>query len=87
MSFLEVSFMANPGLPDERKRSTTSDLGLEPCTVAVWFQNRRVRSQNKKIEDKYSDLKIKYDYILHEKAHLESENFRLQTELTRHADP
>lgn len=73
MSQLESYFGNEHKLESERKDRLASELGLEPRQVAVWFQNRRARWRNKKLEEEYSVLKKEQESTLFEKCRLESE--------------
>ncbi|CAO2827862.1 unnamed protein product [Amaranthus hypochondriacus] len=74
VNMLEMSFGCEHKLESERKDRLASELGLDPRQVAVWFQNRRARWKNKKIEQEYSKLR-------NEKENLVVENCRLETEV------
>jgi len=73
VSQLESYFGNEHKLESERKDRLASELGLEPRQVAVWFQNRRARWRNKKLEEEYSVLKKEQESTLFEKCRLESE--------------
>ncbi|KAH1129228.1 hypothetical protein J1N35_000606 [Gossypium stocksii] len=57
----------------ERKDRIASELGLDPHQVAVWFQNRRARWKNKKLEEGYSKLKSLHEIVVLDKCRLEFE--------------
>ena len=73
VNFLEMTFGDEHKLETERKEKLASDLGLDPRQVAVWFQNRRARWKNKKLEEEYTKLKTAHESIVVEKCLLESE--------------
>jgi homeobox-leucine zipper protein len=73
VTLLEYYFGNEHKLESERKDRLASELGLEPRQVAVWFQNRRARWRNKKLEEEYSVLKKEQESTLFEKCRLESE--------------
>lgn len=73
VNLLEVNFGNEHKLESERKDKLASELGLDPRQVAVWFQNRRARWKNKKLEEEYTKLKTAHESIVVEKCHLESE--------------
>ena len=70
---LEMNFGNEHKLESERKDKLASELGLDPRQVAVWFQNRRARWKNKKLEEEYTKLKTAHESIVVEKCRLESE--------------
>lgn len=73
VNLLELNFGSEHKLESERKDRLASELGLDPRQVAVWFQNRRARWKNKKLEDEYSSVKRSHDAVVVEKCRLESE--------------
>lgn len=73
MNLLEQNFGHEHKLESERKDKLAAELCLDPRQVAVWFQNRRARWKNKKLEEEYSNLKKSHDATTLEKCHLESE--------------
>lgn len=77
VNLLEFHFDDEHKLESQRKDRLASELGLEPRQVAVWFQNRRARWKNKKLEEEYSGLKKEHESTLFEKCRLESEVFIL----------
>lgn len=70
---LEISFVDDHKLESERKDLLALELGLDPRQVAVWFQNRRARWKNKRVEDEYTKLKNTYENVVVEKCRLDSE--------------
>ncbi|KAL2333680.1 hypothetical protein Fmac_014893 [Flemingia macrophylla] len=81
LSLLEQNFGNEHKLESERKDRLALELGLDPRQVAVWFQNRRSRWKNKKLEEEYSNLKNAHETTVLEKCHLETEVFKLQEQL------
>ncbi|XP_010548355.1 PREDICTED: homeobox-leucine zipper protein ATHB-40-like [Tarenaya hassleriana] len=81
VNMLEMSFGNEHKLESERKDRLASELGLDPRQVAVWFQNRRARFKNKKLEDEFSKLKDLHENVLVEKCRLESEVIELKEQL------
>ncbi|KAF5736051.1 Homeobox-leucine zipper protein ATHB-40 [Tripterygium wilfordii] len=79
---LEQNFGNEHKLESERKDKLALDLGLEPRQVAVWFQNRRARWKNKKLEEEYSKLKSSHEGDMVEKCRLESEVLKLKEQLS-----
>ncbi|XP_010254929.1 PREDICTED: homeobox-leucine zipper protein ATHB-40-like isoform X2 [Nelumbo nucifera] len=73
VSLLEMNFGSEHKLESERKDRLASELGLDPRQVAVWFQNRRARWKNKKLEEEYSKLKTAHESVVVEKCRLETE--------------
>lgn len=73
VNLLEQNFGNERKLESERKDRLAMELGLDPRQVAVWFQNRRARWKNKKLEEEYSSLKKNHEATLLEKCCLESE--------------
>lgn len=73
MNLLELNFGNEHKLESEKKDRLASELGLDPRQVAVWFQNRRARWKNKKLEEEYSNLKKEHDSTVSENRKLESE--------------
>lgn len=70
---LELNFGSEHKLESQRKDKLASELGLDPRQVAVWFQNRRARWKNKKLEEEYSKLKTEHENTVLEKCRLETE--------------
>ncbi|XVE82667.1 hypothetical protein DITRI_Ditri16bG0024300 [Diplodiscus trichospermus] len=81
VNLLELNFGNEHKLESERKDRIASELGLDPRQVAVWFQNRRARWKNKKLEEEYSKLKSVHEGVVLEKCHLESEVLKLKEQL------
>lgn len=73
MNMLEMSFCDEHKLESERKDKLAAELGLDPRQVAVWFQNRRARWKNKRLEEEYNQLKSSHDNVVVDKCRLESE--------------
>ncbi|XP_016513091.1 homeobox-leucine zipper protein ATHB-40-like [Nicotiana tabacum] len=82
VNLLEQSFGNEHKLETERKDKLASELGLDPHQVAVWFQNRRARFKNKKLEQEYSKLKTQYDIAIVEKCRLENEVIKMKEQLS-----
>ncbi|OWM66359.1 hypothetical protein CDL15_Pgr013576 [Punica granatum] len=82
VNLLEQNFGNEHKLESERKDRLASELGLDPRQVAVWFQNRRARWKNKKLEEEYSKLKSLYESTVLEKCHLETEVLKLKEQLS-----
>ncbi|CAH2051319.1 unnamed protein product [Thlaspi arvense] len=78
---LEMSFGDEHKLESERKDRLASELGLDPRQVAVWFQNRRARWKNKRLEDEYNKLKNAHENVVVEKCRLDSEVHHLKEQL------
>ncbi|EOX91160.1 hypothetical protein QUC31_002980 [Theobroma cacao] len=81
VNLLEHNFSDEHKLESERKDRLASDLGLDPRQVAVWFQNRRARWKNKKLEEEYNKLKTVHEGAVLDKCHLESEVLKLKGQL------
>lgn len=73
VNLLEENFGNEHKLESERKDKLAMELGLDPRQVAVWFQNRRARWKNKKLEEEYSNLKKVHESTILEKCRLETE--------------
>ncbi|KAJ8764528.1 hypothetical protein K2173_006268 [Erythroxylum novogranatense] len=82
LNLLEMNFGSEHKLESERKDKLASELGLDPRQVAVWFQNRRARWKNKKLEEEYTKLKSAHEHIVVEKCRLESEVLKLKEQLS-----
>ncbi|KFK40239.1 hypothetical protein AALP_AA3G348500 [Arabis alpina] len=78
---LEISFGDEHKLETERKDRLALELGLDPRQVAVWFQNRRARWKNKRLEDEYTKLKNVHENVVVEKCRLDSEVLNLKEQL------
>lgn len=81
VNLLEKHFGCEHKLESERKDRLASELGLDPRQVAVWFQNRRARWKNKKLEEEYSKLKSQIDAAVLKNCHLESELLKTREQL------
>ncbi|KAK8587567.1 hypothetical protein V6N13_086547 [Hibiscus sabdariffa] len=79
---LEQNFGNEHKLESEKKDRLASELGLDPRQVAVWFQNRRARWKNKKLEEEFSKLQSIHDAVVLEKCQLESEVIKLKEKLS-----
>ncbi|KAK7406651.1 hypothetical protein VNO78_08280 [Psophocarpus tetragonolobus] len=82
VNLLEQNFGNEHKLESERKDRLAMELGLDPRQVAVWFQNRRARWKNKKLEEEYSSLKKSHEATLLEKCHLETQVLKLKEQLS-----
>ncbi|KAF2295085.1 hypothetical protein GH714_031420 [Hevea brasiliensis] len=82
VNLLEMNFGNEHKLESERKDKLASELGLDPRQVAVWFQNRRARWKNKKLEEEYTKLKTAHESNIVEKCRLESEVLKLKEQLS-----
>ncbi|XP_004300609.1 PREDICTED: homeobox-leucine zipper protein ATHB-40 isoform X1 [Fragaria vesca subsp. vesca] len=82
VTLLELNFGNEHKLESEKKDRLASQLGLDPRQVAVWFQNRRARWKNKKLEEEYSTLKTAHENVIVEKCKLESEMQKLKERLS-----
>ncbi|GAB4847108.1 hypothetical protein Ancab_026118 [Ancistrocladus abbreviatus] len=81
VNMLEQSFGCEHKLESERKDRLASELGLDPRQVAVWFQNRRARWKNKKLEEEYSKLRAEHENVVVENRRLEVEVSKLKGQL------
>ncbi|XP_060189440.1 homeobox-leucine zipper protein ATHB-40-like [Lycium barbarum] len=81
VNLLERSFGDDHKLETERKDKLASQLGLDPQQVAVWFQNRRTRWKNEKLEVEHSKLKSEHDTTIVEKYRLETEILKMKEQL------
>ncbi|XP_010446748.1 PREDICTED: homeobox-leucine zipper protein ATHB-40 [Camelina sativa] len=81
VNMLEMSFGDEHKLESERKDRLAAELGLDPRQVAVWFQNRRARWKNKRLEEEYNKLKNSHDNVVVDKCRLESEVIQLKEQL------
>ncbi|CAL0314439.1 unnamed protein product [Lupinus luteus] len=82
INMLEQSFGNEHKLESERKEKLALELGLDPRQVAVWFQNRRARWKNKKLEEGYSNLKKAHEATTLEKCLLETQVLKLKEQLS-----
>ncbi|XP_022978555.1 homeobox-leucine zipper protein ATHB-40-like [Cucurbita maxima] len=81
VKLLEMNFGNEHKLETERKNRLASELGLDPSQVAIWFQNRRARWKNQKLEHQYSILKKAHDSAVLQKTHLQSQIEKLKQQL------
>jgi len=72
VTLLEKYFSDEHKLESERKDQLAFELGMDPRQVAVWFQNRRFRWKNKKLEEEYSNLKNLHETTMLQKCQLET---------------
>ncbi|KAF5204207.1 Homeobox-leucine zipper protein like [Thalictrum thalictroides] len=82
VNLLEISFSNEHKLESERKDRLALELGLDSQQVAVWFQNRRARWKNKKLEEEYSKLKASHEGAIVDKCRLEAEVLKLKEQLS-----
>ncbi|XP_068654201.1 homeobox-leucine zipper protein ATHB-40-like [Aristolochia californica] len=83
VNFLETNFGNEHKLESARKDRLAAELGLDPRTVAVWFQNRRARWRSKHLEEEYSRLKVTHESVVIEKCRLEGEVLNLREQLSK----
>ncbi|XP_038704502.1 homeobox-leucine zipper protein HAT5-like isoform X2 [Tripterygium wilfordii] len=88
VEFLERNFEVENKLEPEKKVQLAKGLGLQPRQITIWFQNRRARYKNKRLEkdfdsliSSYDKLKIDYDCLSKEKQILKQEVFALKETL------
>ncbi|CAH8331180.1 unnamed protein product [Eruca vesicaria subsp. sativa] len=79
---LEYLFENEHKLESGRKEKIAGELGLDPRQVAVWFQNRRARWKNKKLEEEYAKLKSQHESVILGQCQLESQVLKLTEQLT-----
>ncbi|KAG2301006.1 hypothetical protein Bca4012_059304 [Brassica carinata] len=79
---LEYSFENEHKLESGRKEKIAGELSLDPRQVAVWFQNRRARWKNKKLEEEYAKLKSQHDSVVLAQCQLESQVLKLTEQLS-----
>ncbi|CAH2043108.1 unnamed protein product [Thlaspi arvense] len=82
VNMLEYSFENEHKLESGRKEKIAGELGLDPRQVAVWFQNRRARWKNKKLEEEYAKLKSQHDTVVLGQCQLESQVLKLTDQLS-----
>ncbi|CAF2163718.1 homeobox-leucine zipper protein ATHB-53 [Brassica rapa] len=82
VNMLEFSFENEHKLESGRKEKIAAELGLDPRQVAVWFQNRRARWKNKKLEEEYAKLKSQHDTVVLGQCQLESQVLKLSEQLS-----
>ncbi|XP_039010494.1 homeobox-leucine zipper protein ATHB-40-like [Hibiscus syriacus] len=82
VDLLEQNFGNEHKLESERKDRISSELGLDPRQVAVWFQNRKARWKNKKMEEEYNKLKSLHETAVLDKCRLESQVVKLKEQLS-----
>ncbi|GMI64649.1 homeobox 51, LATE MERISTEM IDENTITY1 [Hibiscus trionum] len=82
---LERSFQEETTLDPDRKMKLSTELGLQPRQIAVWFQNRRARWKAKQLEHSYNTLKQDYDVISRENQKLQDEVMKLKGMLMEQA--
>ncbi|KAF5730700.1 hypothetical protein HS088_TW19G00295 [Tripterygium wilfordii] len=80
---LERSFTTNKKLEPELKLQLSTQLGVPPRQVAIWYQNKRARWKTQSLEIDYNTLQVKLQHALLEKSKLERQVMELQGELRR----
>ncbi|KAK6940196.1 Leucine zipper, homeobox-associated [Dillenia turbinata] len=60
---LEKNFEVESTLDADTKLKLARELGLRPCQVAIWFQNRRARSKTKLLEKEFEILKVNHQAL------------------------
>ncbi|KFK36538.1 hypothetical protein AALP_AA4G136900 [Arabis alpina] len=79
LKLLERSFQEEMKLDPDRKMKLSKELSLQPRQIAVWFQNRKARWKNKKLEHLYESLRQEFDVISREKMLLQEELMQLKS--------
>ncbi|XP_057954085.1 homeobox-leucine zipper protein ATHB-52-like [Malania oleifera] len=79
LTLLETSFSFNKKLEPHRKFQLEEHLGLPPCQVVIWYQNKRARWKNQTLEVDHCTLQLRLDIA--DNKRLEKEVERLKQEL------
>ncbi|XP_027771769.1 homeobox-leucine zipper protein ATHB-21-like [Solanum pennellii] len=82
VNLLEQSFGDAHRLDMKTKAKLASELGLDLQQVTVWFQNKRARWKNKKLENEYSKLKSQHEITIVEKCRLETQILKMKEQLS-----
>lgn len=78
MAILEKSFGCNKKLEAEQKLELSSQLGVPPRQITVWYQNKRARWKTQSLEVDYSVVQMKLQKVMAEKKQLERDVVRLK---------